>query len=678
MLIGEKEKEEMSQKSKGKTIKQRLMKFALTTMAVAVISVILVLGGVATVFQINLTNSLQDSQTNAVEENITKWYSSRMSEIRTIRDTIEKYDLTGRDDLKLQEYLAEVLKRNESLGIFDYYVGMEDKTCYFGGGWEPAPGEYDPTSRDWYKESINSDEMYVSEAYVDAETGRVVITISIAIKKDGKPVGVFATDIFTDDIQAIASQTFPEDSTKYVILIDRNGTVLSHKNTEILPKVDSQGNEILTNYVDADVPEEVVSNTELTSSLGSDYAGIFRVYTGKKVPEAQLSIVVVDTGLHYYGGALLFVVLCLILLAVILILCKYLTKKYLYPLLNPLDELKVMAKDMSMGELSYTAEYTNPDEIGTVCTAIEESNKVVQGYIADIADKLESISKGVLTDSIDTEYVGDFVQLKDSINAIIVSLNKSMRVILDSAESIRTQTGDVKMSATNLSKNVVGVNERLSEATAAIEEIKVCFDENLEQTSSSMRLSDTTTKAVDATKVQIDALTDAMEKINEKSNDIANIIDMINDIAAQTNILSLNASIEASRAGEAGRGFAVVAASVRDLASQTSEAAINSSRLISETLEAVNAGSKLVKDAANEMDNIILRTEDVNKNIKQIADSIKSESEIADGLVSTIVSMGEFVQETETVSMECADMTNGLYAEVDHMHEIVDAFDLED
>ena len=662
-------------KSEGKTIKQRLMKFSISTVAVATITLILVLGSIATVFQLNLTNDLQNAQADTVAENISKWYSTRMGEIRTIRDTIEKYDLTTNKDLKLQEYLAEVLKRNESLGIFDYYVGMEDKTCYFGGGWEPAPGEYDPTSREWYKESINSDDMYVSEAYVDAETGRVVITISIAIKKDGKPVGVFATDIFTDDIQKIASQAFDEDSSKYVILIDRNGTIISHKNTEILPKVDSEENELLTNYVDADVPEDVVANTELTSSLGSDYAGLFRVYTGKKIAEAEISIVVVDTGIHYYGGVFLFVILCAVLLAVILFLCKHFTKKLLYPLLNPLDELKDMAQNMSKGNLAYTASYTRKDEIGTVCMAIEESNKVIQGYIDDIACKLENISLGNLTCHIDTEYVGDFVQLKDSINLIIDSLNKTVQQIAESAESVKNQTGDVKDEAMDLSKNVVGVNERLGEAMAAIEEIKVCFDENLEQTDGSMKLSDNTKKAVSDTKTQIDALTDAMERITEKSNDIAKIIDMINDIAAQTNILSLNASIEAARAGEAGKGFAVVAANVRDLASQTSEAAVSSGKLIGETLDAVKTGSKLVTAAANEMDNIICRTEDVNENIKQISESIKSEGEIVDGLVSMIVSMEEFVQETEETSNECADMTNGLYAEVDHMHAIIDVFE---
>ena len=64
-------------------------------------------------------------------------------------------------------------------GIYDYYVGMSDTTCYFGGGWEPEPGEYDPTTRDWYKAALTSNDVQVSEAYVDAETGRVVITMSM-------------------------------------------------------------------------------------------------------------------------------------------------------------------------------------------------------------------------------------------------------------------------------------------------------------------------------------------------------------------------------------------------------------------------------------------------------------------------------------------------------------------
>ena len=664
--------------SPGKNIKQRLLKFSLGTMSVAVIGLIVLLGGVSIGFQIHSTNELQDSETKAVEETINAWYSERMAEIRTIKDTIERYDMTANKTCDLQGYLAEMLSENEEKGIFDYYVGMADTTCYFGGGWEPAPGEYDPTTRDWYKESISSDEMYVSEAYVDAETGRVVVTIAVAIKQKDTTVGVLAADIFTDDVQAIATGAFPNDSTKYVVLLDCAGNVIAHKNKDFAPTADSEGNEHFTAFTDADVPKELVNTTELTRKIGSDYDGIFRVYTGKKLGKANVTVIVVDSGLHFYSGTLVFLALCLALLIVILILCKYFTKKLLYPLLDPLNELKDMAKGMKKGKLSYTATYTNNDEIGTVCMAIEDSNKTVQSYIDDIGEKLSQIAAGNLATEIKDEYIGDFVQLKDSINTIIESLNATMRIILESSDRVKIQTGEVKGGAESLSDNVFGVETRLSEATKGIEDVKEKFRESLIQTEESTKVSDNTKTAIDAISERMDELTESMNKISGKSEDIAGIIGMISDIAAQTNILALNASIEAARAGDTGKGFAVVANNVRELAEQTQKAVAESTELIGETRGAVKEGNTLVKKTVAEMKEIVTKTDEVNSHILAIKDSIHAESEIVESLALTIGSIEEFIDETEETSKECVEMTGGLYAEVDHMNEIIGRFELKE
>ncbi|MBO4394934.1 MAG: methyl-accepting chemotaxis protein [Eubacterium sp.] len=667
----------MKSVTKNKTIRERLWKFVLAAMTVAVVALMLVLGGVAIGFQVNLTNELQDSETNSVEQSVSVWYAERMAEVRSIRDAIENYDMTSKpDDYALADYLGYMLKENESKGIYDYYVGMEDTTCYFGGGWEPAPGEYDPTTRDWYKQSINSDDIYVSEAYVDAETGRVVITMSTAIKKDGKSVGVLAADIFTDDVQKIATSAFPEDSSKYVILVDRAGTVIAHKNKEFLPTADADGTEHLTSAANADIPEDVVNNSEVTRKTGSDYDGLFRVYTGLLLQDAAVSVIVVDTGIHYYRGVLIFGILCIVMFVIVVILSRRLTKRFLYPLLNPLNELMEMADDMSKGKLDYTAKYDVDDEIGVLCAAIEESNHSVRSYIDDIGLKLESLSNGNLTARVDDEYIGEFAQLKESINRISESLNATMNTILESSNSIRRQTGVVSEQAENLAVNVSGVDERMNDAIRGISEVKERFEENLEQTGESIRISDDAKSTVDQIYLRMEELTAAMDRISEKSNGIAEIIDMINSIAAQTNLLALNASIEAARAGESGKGFAVVADNVRELAAQTADAVSNSGALINETLGAVKEGGILVSSTVEEMKEIVSKTEEVNSHIAVIADSIRAESEIVEGVAATIGSIEGFVNETENTSKECVQLTTGLYEEVDHMHEIIGKFEL--
>ena len=195
----------MNKKAKSVTIKQKLMNYVLKSLTTVAVCFTVVLGGVALVFLISQTNKIQDAETKYVHQEISTWYSERISELRTIQQTIEHYGMTSDPGYDVQAYLAKVLSENEPKGIFDYYIGMSDTTCWFGGGWEPAPGEYDPTTRDWYKEAVSRDGLYVSEAYVDAETGRIVITISFPLHESGKIVGVLAADIFTDDIQKIAS-----------------------------------------------------------------------------------------------------------------------------------------------------------------------------------------------------------------------------------------------------------------------------------------------------------------------------------------------------------------------------------------------------------------------------------------------------------------------------------------
>lgn len=669
-------KEVTMKNTKNITIKQRLMNYVLTILTLTAICFTIVLGGVAMGFIGKLTNDLQDSQTQEILQQVEIWYAERMAASSDIVKTIEYAHMTSNSQADLQAYLAYMLEKNEDLGIYDYYIGMEDKTCYFGGGWEPAPGEYDPTTRDWYQDTVAADDMVISAAYVDAETGRVVITISVPIHENGKIVGVLATDIFTDDVQQIASSAFDDHSTKYVIIVDRAGTVIAHKNNKFLPYVDEQENEYLTDFKTAKIPKKVVGSSQLAKKIGSDHKGGFRVYTGQLLQTAGVSIIVVDTGIHYYSGMFIFFICCMVLIVLIISISRATTKKYLYPLLDPLSELMDVAGNMQKGQLAYHAEYTANDEIGTLCMAIEHSNKSIQEYISDVADKLDQIANGKLNIEVNKDYIGDFAQMKTSINCISNSLNSSMQTILQSVHAIYKDAHNVSDEAADLAQSVTGVTSLVEDANTQISEVKEKFAINLKQTNDSLKLSEDTKQSISDSYLQLGQLLEAMSKISEKSNHIAEIIEIINSIANQTNLLALNASIEAARAGEAGKGFAVVADSVRQLAEETSNAVTNSSTLITQSVEAVEEGNRLVNQVAEQMKSVVNQTDNVNQHIIEIADSIREESEIIENIAEHINRMERFADSTQSTSKECVDMSLRLYQEVDTMQNIIGQFEL--
>lgn len=666
----------MKEKKEVRTIRQKLASFVTASLTGSLAALIGGLGIVAIVFLVSLTNELQDTETHAVEQEVSIWYAERMAELRSIRDTVENYDMTSDSSYELQGYLAHMLAEYEDNGIYDYYIGMADTTCYFGGGWEPAPGEYDPTTRDWYKNAVSATDVIVSEAYVDADTGRVVITMSIPIHENGNVVGVLAADIFTDDVQALAASSFAQTDTKYVVLVDSAGTILAHKNSNYLPTVDQSGEEVLTDYKDAKIPDKVVHSSELKKAIGNDYKGIFRVYTGQDIQGTGVTAIVVDTGIHYYQGVILFAIACIVLVFAIYFVVQKRVKSKLYPLLDPLKELVTVADNMSKGQLDYKTENISDDEIGDLYIAIEKSNESIRSYIADIAEKLEAISNGDLTAQVTMDYIGDFEELKTSINKISESLNMSMQNILQSANSVHEHAKNVSGEASELSTNVSIVNERINGIQEGISDIRHKYEESLSCASESLKISDNATEALRGSYKQLESLFAAMETISDKSNRIVEIINTIDLIASQTNLLALNASIEAARAGEAGRGFAVVADNVQQLAAQTAQAVSDSEGLIRESVDAVEEGRRIVNVAVEEMKSAVEKNEDVHTHIIRMTDSIREETSIVENVAESINGIDDFARKTESTSKDCVDMTKGLYDEVDTMHEIIGKFDL--
>ncbi len=659
-------------KKKGKTLTEVITKYVSHFIMNVIVMISVVLCLLTGLLLVQKTKEAYKIETEFFSEKIQTWYEKQISELKTIANTIDYYHMTSNPSMDSFTYLAECLKKNET--VYDYYYALSDKTCVFGGGWEPA-GDYDPTIRDWYKDTVAADNISISSAYVDADSGRMIITIAHPLKEDGKIVGVLAADIFIDDIAMMVDE-ISTSGYQYGILIDKAGTVLAHDKTEYTPSVDSQGNEILTKASDISISSKLIGNEETVTTTGIETGNGLRVFTAKTNMLSGITLIISHNIFSYYNGVIAAIAACILTLVILGFFSKILVKKRLIPMFAPLRSLNTVADHMAKGNLSYENDYESDDEVGQLCKAVANSNREIQTYIFDVRDNLEKMAQGNFNVHIDMDYIGDFAPLKTAINEIAASLKVTMKEIEETASNVYKSAENVAGGANNLAEDVMTVTHLVDEVETDIANVKVEFRNSQNNAKESLTISENTKQALLTGNEKMADLLNAMDKITDASNQISNIIDIINDIASQTNLLALNASIEAARAGEAGKGFAVVAESVRELSARTAEAANNTTTLINQSAEVVAEGQQLVKETADTLHTVVNKTEDVNMQIKKIAATVEQEIEIINKVSKSFEQVSDFTQNTSATSEECVALSNELFEQANHMHDILARFEI--
>ncbi|MGN0437772.1 MAG: methyl-accepting chemotaxis protein [Lachnospiraceae bacterium] len=605
-----------------------------------------------------------NSAADAVVQGTRGWFDSQIARVNLIAETLAYEDYVGTRYDESEAYLADSLLENES--AYAYYFGLPDDRCVFSDGWE-VPEDYKATERDWYPEAFaNPEQVAVSAAYVDADTGRIVVTIAKAIVQNGKPVGVFAADFFVDDLITMTDKL--SNNKSFAILIDKDGTVLTHKDDKYVPSTDNNGDMVATTYDQIGISKKLIAPTDRMNKT-SKY-----VYVSEYIEEAGITVLFATSFASYYGGLIVFCVISIVLIVVIYLLTTRKIHGMLTTSLQPMEALSQAAEDMKNGKLDYASDYAASDEIGALCKAVEQSNQSIKAYIEDISEKLENMASGDLTVEVTKDYVGDFAPLRDSINYIVESMKNAISVISQASEAVYDSAQNVQGGAGSLAEDVENVTELVSNIEGQIDEIQDSFVKSMSIVEGARELSDNAMQYLREGNQALQELIQAMDEITEKSNAISDINSIINEIAAQTNLLALNASIEAARAGEAGKGFAVVADSVRSLAEETASAASRTTALIAESDVAVKKGNDLVVSTSEKMAKVVDITGDVNQKIQGISTCIEDEKYTIQNVKRAVENMGEFSANTQATSEECVALSTVLNEQADNMQNAVKKF----
>ena len=574
-------------------------------------------------------------------------------------------------DLKKgKAFLIDALSSDSDL--YDVYIGFQDKSAIFAGGWQPAPGEWDPTSRDWYKASLNSDGVVISDPYTDADSGKLVITISRKIEKNGKIIGVMAHDIFLDQV-AETVNSLKIDENGFAVLLTESGDILIHNDTTLSPYVDGDGNDVFFPFTDY-LPKYDAKNYDGTIQKFKTASKNGVVYSERPIEVTGWKIgYVFDKAEYEYdtkGITGFFVVLAIGFTIVIIISVSVLIKKAF----APLQKIAVEAKRVAEGDLGTKFEYSENDEIGSVCRAIEDNNSVVKRYIDDIANRLDGMTCGEFDRKSDVEYIGDYSTIETSLNHISNSLAEIFDGIENASANVTSGAGEVAGNANRLAMSVSDKNSLISEIVEEVNGVSKKITDNVKGTDDAREIAKNTAEVVHKSSNQMQKLLEAMDDISSSSEKIRTIIETIEDIAFQTNILALNASIEAARAGEAGKGFAVVADEVKNLAEKSSEASEQTSELIEYSVRAVNNGKSIADEASDSLKEVVEQTNAIDDIIVRINEQSYEQQENMNNVREKIGDIAEFMTSATATAEESAAASDDLNNQASKLKKMISKF----
>ena len=631
-----------------------------TLILVCLISVV-VAGFLAVMYTLKDNRSAVTEYTGEIDRAM----QSKVSMLDAIAAGVSSGTLTERESI--QNYVDSMVGMDDQISAV--YSCYDENVTVMSGGWQP-PDDFIVTDREWYKSAQTAPEsVYISDPYVDEQSGGICITLAKATYRDGKVAGVVGMDMYMDNLVSLIEKSYTSSS--YVFLTTADGTILVHPNDAYSLSVE---NSSVVQEVNSG-RYETFAEKDMVTKLFMDYKGGFKLgvgntseVTGWKV----ISIKPLYSILAFFG---LIIGLNLLIYFVAVAAIRRNINGRISALFKPLESISSKMTKVAGGDLSVIFdEEKNSAEIERLTDSINEMIAGLKVYIGSISDTVTAVSDKNLAVSVDGEFKGSYVQIKDALERILSDLNETFRQINTEAENVlgfadklEETTEHVAQSASAQNESVVNVSEDMVSLTGQTRQIT-------EHAMNVRRAIEVTNAHLEASNQEMDALAEAMESIDRCYGEIADFVGTIQNIAAQTNLLSLNASIEAARAGEAGKGFAVVAGEISTLASSSAQASDNISKLIEASKAAVFKGKELVTAACAMMEEGMNDSAKSKQHIDEIVEFVKSQQKAIEDINAELKEVAEIVENNAASAQENTAISQQLNECAKSLKQTTDSF----
>ncbi|MFK7160178.1 methyl-accepting chemotaxis protein [Marinospirillum sp. MEB164] len=620
-----------------RSFRQRII---LTSLALILIALVIIS---FLIMRISLQTYQQQMQRNLTQQLesqaafIGGWMQERQTMLGATAEVIEQ-----------RPVMAALTQLSDGGGFIAAYVAYPDGRSVFSDGWEP-PADYDPRTRDWYRQAQQANQLIVTAPYLDADSNELVISLSQPLGQSAAR-GVLASDVSLQAIIETVRRISPTESS-FAFLTNQEGQIIAHPDPALTLKTlrdlsPELSNTLLQSAARGSLPEvrveqravlltsQPIAGTPWVLNIALDkqdaLAGVYRML---RWTVALVLIVALAA-----GGVL------------------WLVTAGGFRRLARVSEAMV---DIGQGEgdLTQRMQVEGQDEVARIAEAFNAFVDKIHHLVQEVGHSADSVSAA-------SEELSSITQ--------------------ESARVVSQQSAETDQVATAMNQMTATVQEVAAHAGQAAQQASHAD----QQTREGHQLLQATLSALQKLDTTLDQSTEAMTALKGGTQDIAGMLDVISAVSEQTNLLALNAAIEAARAGEHGRGFAVVADEVRSLAARTQQSTQDIQQVVDrlfaqtdQVVRVMEASREAAQQTVSRAEEMALRLNQVNQAIEQIAgmnlqiaSAAEEQSSVAEEINRNVFNINDLSTQTEDAAANLTQASQELAGQASLLNQQVSQF----